>query len=101
MTARERAGQALRQGVAGAAVITSIFVVLTDVLRFSFAQEVGALLFVLALPWPLAVAAVAGVSKKSGLVALVIGLAFNWTLLQLLLHWRGTRGPRSIFDPHE
>ena len=97
MTLGERAGSALRQGIIGAAVIVALFVVLTDVLRFAFAQEVGAVLFILALPWPLLVGALMGVSKKSGLVALLVGLSLNWMLMALVRHVRTPRRPPSLF----
>lgn len=101
MTLIETAGRALRQGLVGAVLTVSLFVVLTDVVRFAFAQEVGALLFVLALPWPIVVGAVAGVTKTSGLVALLLGLSLNWMVMQLLRAWRRRARPTSLFGDRD
>lgn len=101
MTLGARAGQALREGIVGAGVIVTIFVVLTDVVRFAYAQEIGAVLFIVALPWPLLVGALVGVTKLSGLAALLLGLSLNWMLLALVRHARASRGPTSFFPDRD
>jgi len=101
VTLGARAGQALREGIVGAGVIVTIFVVLTDVVRFAYAQEIGAVLFIVALPWPLLVGALVGVTKLSGLAALLLGLSLNWMLLALVRHARAARGPTSLFPDRD
>lgn len=85
----------------GFAVIAGLlvgFVVLTDVLAWAYAQEVGLLLFACAMPWPILIGALAGYGKLTGLVALGLGLSANWTALVLgQAWWRRRHAPRSLF----